>query len=57
MPGSQITMFFVARRRVMVLDAGKIVEFDTPEKLLEKRGHFYSMTKEAGITAGDVTVL
>ncbi|XP_038152385.1 canalicular multispecific organic anion transporter 1-like [Cyprinodon tularosa] len=36
--------------RVMVLDAGQIVEFDTPSNLLEKRGHFYSMAKDAGIT-------
>ncbi|CAL8256487.1 unnamed protein product [Lota lota] len=43
--------------RVMVLDAGKIVEFDSPEKLLEKQGHFYAMTRDAGITTADVTVL
>ncbi|CAL8300312.1 unnamed protein product [Merluccius merluccius] len=43
--------------RVMVLDAGKIVEFDSPENLLEKHGHFYSMTRDAGITTADVTVL
>uniref|UniRef100_H3DGG8 ATP-binding cassette, sub-family C (CFTR/MRP), member 2 n=1 Tax=Tetraodon nigroviridis TaxID=99883 RepID=H3DGG8_TETNG len=36
--------------RVMVLDAGKIIEFDSPENLLEKRGHFYAMAKDAGIT-------
>uniref|UniRef100_A0A3P9Q7M5 ABC-type glutathione-S-conjugate transporter n=1 Tax=Poecilia reticulata TaxID=8081 RepID=A0A3P9Q7M5_POERE len=36
--------------RVMVLDAGKIVEFDSPSNLMEKRGHFYSMAKDAGIT-------
>ncbi|CAG09356.1 unnamed protein product, partial [Tetraodon nigroviridis] len=35
--------------RVMVLDAGKIIEFDSPENLLEKRGHFYAMAKDAGI--------
>uniref|UniRef100_A0A3Q1HY50 ATP binding cassette subfamily C member 2 n=1 Tax=Acanthochromis polyacanthus TaxID=80966 RepID=A0A3Q1HY50_9TELE len=36
--------------RVMVLDAGKIVEFDSPRNLLEKQGHFYAMAKDAGIT-------
>ncbi|XP_058507568.1 canalicular multispecific organic anion transporter 1 [Solea solea] len=53
--------------RVMVLDAGKIVEFDAPGYLLEKRGIFYAMAKDAGITtdaiakdagiAADVTAL
>ncbi|XP_019222145.1 canalicular multispecific organic anion transporter 1 isoform X2 [Oreochromis niloticus] len=36
--------------RVMVLDAGKILEFDSPSNLLEKEGHFYAMAKDAGIT-------
>uniref|UniRef100_A0A3B5LYX7 ATP-binding cassette, sub-family C (CFTR/MRP), member 2 n=1 Tax=Xiphophorus couchianus TaxID=32473 RepID=A0A3B5LYX7_9TELE len=35
---------------VMVLDAGQIVEFDSPINLMQKRGHFYSMAKDAGIT-------
>ncbi|KAK2824276.1 hypothetical protein Q5P01_021451 [Channa striata] len=45
--------------RVMVLDAGKIVEFDSPSNLLEKQGHFYAMAKDAGITQAqaDITVL
>ncbi|XP_072293747.1 ATP-binding cassette sub-family C member 2 [Eucyclogobius newberryi] len=43
--------------RVMVLDAGKIVEFDTPTNLLNKQGHFYSMAKNAGITQTETTVL
>ncbi|XP_039995158.1 canalicular multispecific organic anion transporter 1 [Xiphias gladius] len=43
--------------RVMVLDAGKIVEFDSPSNLLEKQGHFYAMAKDAGITREDITVL
>ncbi|KAF3708249.1 Canalicular multispecific organic anion transporter 1 [Channa argus] len=45
--------------RVMVLDAGKIVEFDTPRNLLEKQGHFYAMAKDAGITQAqaEITVI
>ncbi|XP_031732915.1 ATP-binding cassette sub-family C member 2 [Anarrhichthys ocellatus] len=43
--------------RVMVLDAGKIVEFDSPSNLLQKHGHFYAMAKDAGITRDDTTVL
>ncbi|KAF7646048.1 hypothetical protein LDENG_00194360 [Lucifuga dentata] len=42
--------------RVMVLDAGKIVEFDSPSNLLEKRGHFYAMAKDAGITGSSATL-
>ncbi|XP_063047595.1 canalicular multispecific organic anion transporter 1 isoform X2 [Engraulis encrasicolus] len=37
--------------RVMVLDAGKIVEFDTPSALFKKQGHFFSMAKDAGINS------
>ncbi|XP_068578796.1 ATP-binding cassette sub-family C member 2 [Cebidichthys violaceus] len=43
--------------RVMVLDAGKIVEFDSPSNLLQKHGHFYAMAKDAGITQEETTVL
>uniref|UniRef100_M4AG65 Canalicular multispecific organic anion transporter 1-like n=1 Tax=Xiphophorus maculatus TaxID=8083 RepID=M4AG65_XIPMA len=43
--------------RVMVLDAGQIVEFDSPSNLMQKRGHFYSMAKDAGITAESLTAL
>lgn len=43
--------------RVMVLDAGKIVEFDSPSNLLDKHGHFYSMAKDAGITQAEITAL
>uniref|UniRef100_A0AAQ4Q6G1 ATP-binding cassette, sub-family C (CFTR/MRP), member 2 n=1 Tax=Gasterosteus aculeatus aculeatus TaxID=481459 RepID=A0AAQ4Q6G1_GASAC len=43
--------------RVMVLDAGRIVEFDSPSNLLQKHGHFYAMAKDAGINQEDTTVL
>ncbi|XP_062319103.1 canalicular multispecific organic anion transporter 1 isoform X2 [Osmerus eperlanus] len=43
--------------RVMVLDAGKIVEFDSPASLFEKQGHFYAMAKDAGINSIDYTTL
>ncbi|XP_036402430.1 canalicular multispecific organic anion transporter 1-like [Megalops cyprinoides] len=43
--------------RVMVLDAGKIVEFDSPSALFQKGGHFYAMAKDAGITSLDSTAL
>jgi ABC-type multidrug transport system fused ATPase/permease subunit len=36
--------------RIMVLDAGRIVEFDSPNKLLSQNGGmFYSLAKDAGI--------
>ncbi|KAM9848054.1 ATP-binding cassette sub-family C member 2 [Aulostomus maculatus] len=43
--------------RVMVLDAGKIVEFDSPSILLAKQGHFHAMAKDAGLTQGETTAL
>uniref|UniRef100_A0A8C5GHS1 ABC-type glutathione-S-conjugate transporter n=1 Tax=Gouania willdenowi TaxID=441366 RepID=A0A8C5GHS1_GOUWI len=52
---SHCTVLTIAHRLhsimdIMVLDAGKIVEFDSPSNLLIKNGHFFSMAKEAGIT-------
>ncbi|XP_030058790.1 ATP-binding cassette sub-family C member 2 [Microcaecilia unicolor] len=41
--------------RVMVLDAGKVVEFDSPEKLLQQQGPFSSMAKDAGIVSSETT--
>lgn len=46
-------LHFSVLHRVMVLDAGKIVEFDSPANLLQKRGHFYAMAKDAGIAQED----
>ncbi|XP_066475389.1 multidrug resistance-associated protein 1-like [Tiliqua scincoides] len=35
--------------RVLVLDAGRIAEFDTPHRLLQKKGMFHEMVVDAGI--------
>ncbi|XP_010712893.1 canalicular multispecific organic anion transporter 1 [Meleagris gallopavo] len=43
--------------RVMVMHAGKIVEFDSPERLLQKQSIFSAMAKDAGITNTETTTL
>ncbi|XP_061693084.1 canalicular multispecific organic anion transporter 1 isoform X2 [Syngnathoides biaculeatus] len=43
--------------RVMVLDAGRILEFDSPSSLLDKKGHFYAMAKDAGLIEAESTSL
>ncbi|XP_066507559.1 canalicular multispecific organic anion transporter 1 [Hoplias malabaricus] len=43
--------------RVMVLDAGKIVEFDSPSALLRKQGHFFDLAREAGVISAQYTAL
>ncbi|XP_018417069.1 PREDICTED: canalicular multispecific organic anion transporter 1 isoform X2 [Nanorana parkeri] len=43
--------------KVMVLDAGKIIEYGEPEALLHKGGHFASMAKDAGIESTNTTTL
>ena len=35
--------------RVMVLDKGEVVEFDTPSTLFKKQGTFYNLMKQAGL--------
>ncbi|KAM7197693.1 P-loop containing nucleoside triphosphate hydrolase protein [Rhypophila sp. PSN 637] len=35
--------------RVVVLEKGEVVEFDTPKALIKQRGMFYSLVKEAGL--------
>ena len=40
-----LTLYF----RIMVLDKGFVVEFDSPENLLAQRGIFYSMAQDAGL--------
>jgi len=51
------TVFTIAHRlntvidydRILVLDKGKVVEFDSPQKLLQSKGMFYDMAKDANI--------
>uniref|UniRef100_A0A663MAA8 ATP binding cassette subfamily C member 2 n=1 Tax=Athene cunicularia TaxID=194338 RepID=A0A663MAA8_ATHCN len=43
--------------RVMVLQAGRIVEYDSPEELLKKQGTFSAMAKDAGIVNTETTTL
>ncbi len=38
--------------KILVLDAGKVKEFDTPENLLDDvNSSFYSMAKDAGLAS------
>ncbi|CAK8671761.1 unnamed protein product [Clavelina lepadiformis] len=37
--------------RVLVLNAGKVTEYDTPQNLLKSKGMFYSMAKTAGLAS------
>ncbi|XP_062958179.1 ATP-binding cassette sub-family C member 2-like [Cynocephalus volans] len=43
--------------KIMVLDNGKIVEYGSPEELLQNHGPFYFMAKEAGIENVNTTAL
>ncbi|KAI9805220.1 MAG: hypothetical protein M1825_001056 [Sarcosagium campestre] len=35
--------------RIVVLDRGQVTEFDSPSKLIEQKGVFYELVKEAGL--------
>lgn len=35
--------------RIVVLQQGKVAEFDTPSELVKKRGLFYELVREAGL--------
>lgn len=38
--------------RIVVLDHGKVAEFDTPEVLIKRKGLFYELVREAGLLEG-----
>ena len=38
--------------RIVVLEQGRVVEFDSPKNLVERRGLFYKLVKEAGLVEG-----
>ncbi|KAH7041035.1 P-loop containing nucleoside triphosphate hydrolase protein [Microdochium trichocladiopsis] len=35
--------------RIVVLDKGEVVEFDTPQALIQKKGIFYGLVKQSGL--------
>lgn len=35
--------------RIVVLDKGRVAEFDTPKALVERKGLFHDLCKEAGL--------
>ncbi|KAG7051310.1 ABC transporter transmembrane region [Colletotrichum scovillei] len=39
--------------RVVVLDKGEVVEFDTPQALIKKQGVFYGLVKQAGLDTSE----
>ncbi|KAG2416141.1 hypothetical protein HFD88_007333 [Aspergillus terreus] len=39
--------------RIVVLDKGRVVEFDTPAELIKQGGKFYELVKEAGLLDSD----
>ncbi|KAL7409542.1 hypothetical protein BDY24DRAFT_345184, partial [Mrakia frigida] len=41
--------------RVLVMDSGKVAEYDTPEALLSRKNSiFYSLASQAGLVHADV---
>lgn len=39
--------------RIVVLDKGEVVEFDTPQALIQNRGIFYGLVKQAGLAENE----
>lgn len=44
-----LTLTHITLYRILVLEAGRVVEFGAPRDLLEKKGNFYGMAKDAGL--------
>ena len=45
-----LSVYTLSPRRILVLDAGRVAEFNTPQSLLkDKKSIFHSMAKDAGI--------
>ena len=42
--------------RIVVLQQGKVAEFDTPRELIRKKGLFYELVKEAGLLENGTTI-
>lgn len=42
--------------KIVVLDHGKVAEFDTPSELVRRKGLFYELVKEAGLLGALETV-
>ncbi|KAM0414623.1 hypothetical protein ACHAPT_013533 [Fusarium lateritium] len=38
--------------RIVVLEKGEVAEFDTPDALIQQKGAFYQLVKEAGLLGG-----
>ena len=38
--------------RIVVLDHGKVAEFDTPKALIKRKGLFHELVREAGLLEG-----
>lgn len=43
--------------RIVVLDKGRVAEFDTPANLIKRGGKFYELVKEAGLLDSDGAAL
>ncbi|CAG8043015.1 unnamed protein product [Penicillium salamii] len=42
--------------RIVVLDKGRVAEFDTPAELIKRGGKFYQLAKEAGLLDSDGSI-
>jgi ATP-binding cassette, subfamily C (CFTR/MRP), member 1 len=42
--------------KIVVLQQGRVAEFDTPAELIRRKGLFYELVKEAGLLDGNASV-